>query len=165
MLGCQVEFIPLLSQGGQLLVSAEICPVTSRALLASGLCPWQGAGRCFERPAQRLASPVLRNPVEDATRFGLLSRFIAEKGVFKGYVPIRWIKPHRFRKLIASSFVFVDLEQRVGQVLTDGGSVGCELDRLLECRDSLVILSLSKCVVGMLKKPVGGVGLLRGGGL
>jgi hypothetical protein len=50
-------------------------------------------------------------------------------------VLVAGIQPHRLSELIASGFRLADLQQRVSQVLSDGGAAGCKANRLLEGGD------------------------------
>ncbi len=160
MFGGQIELIALLGQGGQFLVRAEIVGRYLERLL-----PARDA--CGERPVdilKGLFGGVLQgrlagfaDPIEDAARLGLLLGFIAQERVFERHVLIGGIEAHGFAELIARSFVFSDLQQRVGQILADGGAVRGERNGLAKAGDGLVVAFVTQRLVGTFERLIGGI--------
>ena len=83
----------------------------------------------------------LANAVEDAPGLGLLFGFVAQERVFQRDMMVRGIEAHGFGKLVARRFVLPDLQQRVGEILANGGAVGRGFQGEVERGDGLVVVA------------------------
>ena len=89
---------------------------------------------------------------------GLLLGFVTEERVFERHVLIGRIQTHSFGELIASGFVLANLEQRVGQILANGGAIRGQRDALAKSGDGLIVIIIAKRLIGALQRLIGGVG-------
>jgi len=73
--------------------------------------------------------------------------FVTQERVFERHLIVTRVKAHGRGKLIARGGCFAYLQKRVGEILTDGGTVRRKGDGALEALDSaVVVLSLQGLV-------------------
>ena len=125
---------PLFGQRGQFLVRTEI---VGRDVQRFQPARNSGGERLvyilkglFGRVLKGLLSSVSKgllagftDAIEDPAGLDLLPGFVAQERVFECDVYIGGIQPHGFGKLIAGSFVFSNFQQRVGEVISNGGAI------------------------------------------
>ena len=163
MFGGQIQLIALLGQSGEFLMRAEVAGLHFHRLLPA--CDTRGKRlidilKSLLSRALRARRATLPDPIEDAARQRLLFGLEAQEGVFERGMLVCGIYAHRLAELVARGFVLSHLQQRVGQVLSNGRAVRHQRDGLTEARDRLIVVLVAQGLVGALQRLISRIGRL-----
>ena len=83
--------------------------------------------------------------MEDASglrfaRRGVVAGFVTEECILERNVEIGWIDADRLAELLAGGLGFACFQKGVGEVLADVGTLGGDVDSLLEATDGRVVV-------------------------